>query len=140
MPLQTVRTSNSSLSSRAFVRVSFDFAQDHELVEWRRFEVAYRLVFVRPALPVPRPGRDREAREYMNIILVGKDYSVRSSKPNPCMSGLGQGHGKKRHLHAHSPVNFKASKCYLMAKINKTGIFLMEDGIPGVIQQLDLAV
>ena len=99
MPLQTVRTSNSSLSSRAFVRV-------------RRFEAAYRLVFVRPALPVPRPGRDREAREYMNIILVRKDYSVRSSKPNPCMPGLGQGHGKKRHLHAHSPVNFKELKCY----------------------------
>jgi hypothetical protein len=102
VPLQRVRTSNSSLSSRAFVRVSFDFAQDHELVEWRRFEAAYRLVFMRPAL----------AREYMNIILVRKDYSVRSSKPNPCMPGLGQGHGKKRHLHAHSPVNFKASKCY----------------------------
>ena len=34
VPLQTVRTSNSSLSSRAFVRV-------------RRFEAAYRLVFVR---------------------------------------------------------------------------------------------
>jgi hypothetical protein len=26
--------------------VSFDFAQDHELVEWQRFEAAYRLVFV----------------------------------------------------------------------------------------------
>jgi len=37
VPLQTVCTSNSSLSSRAFVRV-------------RRFEAAYRLVFVRPAL------------------------------------------------------------------------------------------
>jgi hypothetical protein len=37
VPLQTVRTSNSSLSSRAFVRV-------------RRFEAAYRLIFVRPAL------------------------------------------------------------------------------------------
>ena len=76
---------NSSLSSRAFVRVSFDFAQDHELVEWRRFEGTYRPVFVRPAL----------AREYMNMIMVRKDYSVRSSKPNPCMPGLGQGHGKK---------------------------------------------
>jgi hypothetical protein len=28
------------------------------------------------------------------------------------MPGLGQGHGKKRHLHAHSPVNFKELKCY----------------------------
>ncbi|MEE8300214.1 MAG: hypothetical protein V3R28_02795, partial [Desulfatiglandales bacterium] len=54
---------------------------------------------------------------YMNIILVRKDYSVRSSKPNPCMPGLGQGHGKKRHLHAHSPVNFKQLKCY-----NKTNL------------------
>jgi hypothetical protein len=111
VPLQTVRTSNSSLSSRAFVRVSFDFAQDHELVEWRRFEAAYRLVFVRPAL----------AREYMNIILVRKDYSVRSSKPNPCMPGLGQGHGKKRHLHAHSPVNFKELKCYIIPYIQLHG-------------------
>ncbi len=104
MPLKTVRTSNSSLSSRAFVCV-------------RRFESAYRLVFVRPALPVPRPGRDREAREYMNIILVRKDYSVRRSTPNPCMPGLGQGHGKKRHLHAHSPVNFKELKCYKVPKV-----------------------
>jgi hypothetical protein len=31
---------------------------------------------------------------------------------NRCMPGLGQGHGKKRHLHAHSPVNFKELKCY----------------------------
>jgi len=30
--------------------VSFDFAQDHELVEWHWCEVAYRFVFVRPAL------------------------------------------------------------------------------------------
>jgi hypothetical protein len=28
------------------------------------------------------------------------------------MPGLGQGHGKKRHLHAHSPVNFKELKGY----------------------------
>ncbi len=33
--------------------------------------------------------------------------------------GLGQGHGKKRHLHAHSPVNFKASKCYPNSGIQK---------------------
>jgi len=37
VPLQTMCTSNSSLSSMAFVRV-------------HRFEAAYRLVFVRPAL------------------------------------------------------------------------------------------
>jgi hypothetical protein len=36
----------------------------------------------------------------MNMIMVRKDYSVRSSKPNPCMPGLGQGHGRKRHLQA----------------------------------------
>ena len=63
--------------------MSFDFAQDHELVEWRRFEAAYRLVFVRPAL----------ARESMNMIMVRKVNSVRSSKPNPCTPDLGQGHG-----------------------------------------------
>ena len=49
-----------------------------------------------PALPVPRPGRDREVREYMNMIMVPKDYSVRSSQPNPYMPGLGQGHEKKK--------------------------------------------
>jgi len=47
VPLQTVCTSNSSLSLRDFVRVSFDFAQDHELVEWHLFEAASQLVFVR---------------------------------------------------------------------------------------------
>jgi hypothetical protein len=41
---------NSSLSLRNSVRMSFDFAQDHELVEWRRCEVASQLVFVRSAL------------------------------------------------------------------------------------------
>jgi hypothetical protein len=50
VPLQTMRTSNSSLSSRAFVRVSFDFAHGPEpvegLVEWRWFEAAYRVVFM----------------------------------------------------------------------------------------------
>ena len=62
----------------------------------RRFEAAYRLVFVKPAL----------AREYMNMIMVRKDYSVSSSKPNLCMPGLGQGHEKKRHLHAQRLVSF----------------------------------
>jgi hypothetical protein len=47
VPLQTMCTSNSSLSLRNSVRVSFDFAQDHELVEWHRFEAAYQLLFVR---------------------------------------------------------------------------------------------
>jgi hypothetical protein len=65
-------------------------------VHVRRFEAAYRLVLLRPAL----------AREYMNMIMIRKDYSVRSSKPNPCMPGLGQGHGKKRHLHALFQTKF----------------------------------
>ncbi len=30
----------------------------------------------------------------------------------PYNPDLGQGHGKKRHLHAHSPVNLKELKCY----------------------------
>jgi hypothetical protein len=34
------------------------------------------------------------------------------------MPGLGQGHGKKRHLHAHSPVNFKELKCYVYSIID----------------------
>jgi len=39
-----------------------------------------------------------------------------------------------------SEFDLKETNNNLMAKINKTGIFLMEDGIPGVIQQLDLVV
>ena len=70
--------------------MAFGFAQDHEFFEWRRFEAAYRLVFVRPVL----------AREYMDMIMVRKDISVRTSKPNPYTLGLDQGHGKKRHFHA----------------------------------------
>jgi hypothetical protein len=47
VPLHTMCTSTSLLSSRNFVRVSFDFAQDHELVEWHWCKAASRLVFVR---------------------------------------------------------------------------------------------
>jgi len=38
--------------------------------------------------------------------------------------GLGQGHGKKRHPHAHSPVNLKELKRYSFSflKILKTPI------------------
>jgi len=36
----------------------------------------------------------------------------------PYNPGLGQGHGKKRHLHAHSPVNFKELKCYDQSRMN----------------------
>jgi hypothetical protein len=80
VPFETICMSNLSLSSRRFARV-------------RWFEAVYLIVFVWPALPVPRPGRDREAREYMNMIMVRNDYRVRGSKPNPCMPpGLGQGH------------------------------------------------
>jgi len=39
---------------------------------------------------------------------------------NRCMPGLGQGHGKKRHLHAHSPVNFKELKCYNQISLENT--------------------
>ncbi len=89
VPLQTVRTSNSSLSSRAFVRV-------------RRFVAAYRLVFVRPALE-RTPG-------ILSVYGIASHFLSYLLMPyNP---GLGQGHGKKRHLHAHSPVNFKELKCY----------------------------
>jgi hypothetical protein len=55
VPLQTMCTSNSSLSSRDFVRVSFDFAQDHELVEWHWFKAASQLVFVRAWLKKRHP-------------------------------------------------------------------------------------
>ena len=102
VPLQTMCTSNSSLSSRNFVCVSFDFAQDHELVEWDLFEAAYRLVFVRPAL----------AWRHRNLSLFLGYFRALASITNLCMPGLGQGHGKKRHPHAHSPGNFKELKCY----------------------------
>jgi hypothetical protein len=42
----------------------------------------------------------------------------------PYNPGLGQGHGKKRHLHAHSPVNLKELKCYdLFIKREETQMF-----------------
>ena len=100
--LQTMCTSNSSLSSRNFVCVSFDFAQDHELVEWHWFEAAYRLLFVRPAL----------VRRHRSLSLFLRYFRALASITNLCMPGLGQGHGKKRHLHAHSPGNFKGLKYY----------------------------
>jgi len=70
VPLQTMCTSNSSLFSMVFVRVSFDFAQDHELVEWHRFEAAYRLVFVRAWLKKDIPM----------LMRLPKDTSVALSK------------------------------------------------------------
>jgi hypothetical protein len=83
-------------SNRGLQRAASNHAHEQLVIVFRgfvrvrRFEAAYRLVLLRPAL----------AREYTNMIMVRKDYSVRSSKPNPCMPGLGQGHGKKRHLRA----------------------------------------
>jgi len=51
---------------------------------------------------------------YMLSFLGG--CLVQGSRlPAPIVSGqaaLGQGHCKKRHLHAHSPDNFKELKCY----------------------------
>jgi hypothetical protein len=37
--------------------------------------------------------------------------------PDIRQAGLGQGHDKKRHPHAHSPGNFKELKCYTISKI-----------------------
>jgi hypothetical protein len=48
----------------------------------------------------------------------------------PYNPGLGQGHGKKRHLHAHSPVNFKELKCYQNSNV-KTQMFPNSPEIPG---------
>jgi len=102
VPLQTVGTSTSSLSSRAFVRV-------------RQFEAAYRLVFVRPAL----------ARSPWNIVWVGYCFLSWIYSLMPYKPGLGQGHGKKRHLHAHSPVNFKELKCYNVSMKSITAMVLV---------------
>jgi hypothetical protein len=74
---------NSSLSLRNFVRVSFDFAQDHELVEWHLFEAAYQLVFVRPAL-APSPW---------DIVCVQHCLSSWIYLLMPYKPGLGQGQG-----------------------------------------------
>ena len=50
VPAQTLRTSNESMSTSVFVRVSFDFAHGPEpaegLIEWRWFEPVCRLVLV----------------------------------------------------------------------------------------------
>jgi len=38
--------------------------------------------------------------------------SFKTGLPAIRQAGLGQGHNKKRHPHAYSPVNFKELKCY----------------------------
>jgi hypothetical protein len=73
VPLQTMRTSTWSLSSRDFVRV-------------RSFEAACRLVFVRPAL----------ARLHRHMFLVRNYTGTGVAKPDPCLPGLGQGHDGKK--------------------------------------------
>ena len=91
MPLQTMCTSTSSLSLRDFVRVSFDFAQDHELVEWHLFEATYQLVFVRPAL-ARTPGI---VSVYGIVSHFGAIYLC-------CIIQVwARGKIKKRHLHAY---------------------------------------
>ncbi len=87
------------------------------------FETPTNLSYVRPALPVPRPGRDREARREVDIQLfslimnaslyittschaslpwcdvIVKSYyrfnvkEAGAMKFSPCMPGLGQGSG-----------------------------------------------
>jgi hypothetical protein len=42
-----------------------------------------------------------------NMIMVCKDYSVRRSKPNPYMPGLGQGHETKK----DTPMLMRLPKC-----------------------------
>ena len=108
VPLQTMCTSKSSLSSRNFVRV-------------RRFEAAYQLVFVRPAL----------ARRHRNLSLFLRYFRALASITNLCMPGLGQGHGKKRHLHAHSPGNLKELKCYKFFEAFTILSFLLKKCLPG---------
>ena len=81
VPLQTLRTSSPSLSSMAFVRVSFDFAQDHELVEWHLFEAAYRLVIVKPAL----------APQHRNLDLFRKYFLTLDPIPNFLHARYGPG-------------------------------------------------
>jgi len=40
------------------------------------FETPTNLSYVRPPLPVPRPGRDREARSYWNIVWLLHYFSA----------------------------------------------------------------
>jgi len=48
---------------------------------------------LRPALPVPRPGRDREARLVRNILWSLHYFASKLFVLMLCMPGLGQGSG-----------------------------------------------
>ena len=63
------------------------------------FETATNLSYVRPALPIPRPGRDREARSLWNIIGSLYYFSAESYLLMPYKPGLGQGHNQKKDTH-----------------------------------------
>jgi len=96
VPLQTMCTSTSSLSLRDFARVSFDFAQDHELVEWHLFEATYQLVFVRPAL----------ARTSVMLSVYGIISHFGAIYLCCIIQVWARGKIKKRHPHAHHIVSF----------------------------------
>ena len=67
------------------------------------FETPTNLSYMRPALPVPRPGRDREARSYWNIVWLLHYLAGEVSMLMPYKSGLGQGHNQKKDTH---PLDF----------------------------------
>ena len=67
------------------------------------FETPTNLNHVRPALPVPRPGRDREARSLWNIIGSLYYFSAEFYLLMPYKPGLGQGHNQKKDTH---PLDF----------------------------------
>ena len=57
----------------------------------RRFETPTHLNHGRPALPVPRPGRDREARSFRSCVWIGEYFTSLLSLLMPYEPGLGQG-------------------------------------------------
>jgi len=89
VPLQTMCMSNSSLSSRKFVRVHL-------------FEAASQLVFVRPAL----------ARTSGIVSVYGVVSHFGAIYLYCIIQVWARGMVKKRPPHAHSPGNFKELKCY----------------------------
>jgi len=56
--------------------------------------------------PRPEPGTGSGGATFRITFLVCNEYGIFSVILSPCKPGLGQGHTKKRHLHAKLNVSF----------------------------------
>jgi hypothetical protein len=56
--------------------------------------------------PRPETGTGSGGATFRITFLVRNEYGIFSVILSPCKPGLGQGHNKKRHLHAQMKVSF----------------------------------